>query len=170
MFSIYEGTTHIQAMDLIGRKLAQNGGQNFRTFLGEITEFVGKHAAHPTLGADIGALGKAAEALGGSAMQLLMWFQSGKMPLVPMHSVGFLEMMSETTVAWLLLQQAVIADAAAAKVAGDHPDKMFYAGKIHAARHYTRHVLPNVHTRASILKSEDASALDMPDEAFGPTG
>ncbi len=169
VFSIYEGTTHIQAMDLIGRKLAQNGGNNFRTFLGEIQAFVGKHGAHATVGADVQGLGKAAEALGASAMLLLMWFQSGKMALVPLHSVAFLEMMSETTVAWLLLEQAVIADEAGAKLGVDHPDRAFYAGKVQAARYYARNVLPSVQTRAGILKSEDATALDIADESFGPT-
>src|SRR5262249_44048182 len=36
IFSIYEGTNHIQAMDLVGRKLGQSGGANFRAFLAEI--------------------------------------------------------------------------------------------------------------------------------------
>ena len=33
IFAIYEGTTHIQSMDLVGRKLGQNGGANFQAFM-----------------------------------------------------------------------------------------------------------------------------------------
>ena len=38
IFSIYEGTNHIQAMDLVGRKLGQNGGANMQAFLGDVGE------------------------------------------------------------------------------------------------------------------------------------
>ena len=33
IFSIYEGTNHIQALDLVARKLQQHGGENFTAFL-----------------------------------------------------------------------------------------------------------------------------------------
>ena len=36
IFSIYEGTNHIQALDLVGRKLRRSGGESFAAFLGEI--------------------------------------------------------------------------------------------------------------------------------------
>ena len=42
-------------------------------------------------------------------------------------------MMSETTIGWLLLEQAVVAEAALAKTAADHPDHAFYTGKVYAA-------------------------------------
>ena len=40
IFSIYEGTNHIQAMDLVGRKLGQAGGANLQAFLGDVAKFV----------------------------------------------------------------------------------------------------------------------------------
>jgi hypothetical protein len=46
IFSIYEGTNHIQAIDLIPRKL-QHGGENFAAFLYEINEFVTSHSEKP---------------------------------------------------------------------------------------------------------------------------
>ena len=46
---------------------------------------------------------------GGSAMRLLTWFQTGNVALVPLNANRFLEMMAETTVAWLLLEGATIA-------------------------------------------------------------
>src|SRR6185312_6457803 len=120
IFSIYEGTNHIQAMDLVGRKLAQAGGGNLQAYLGDLAAFVGQNSAHPVLGPAVKELGTAQEALGGSAMRLLSWFQMGKMPLVPLAANTFLEMMAETTVAWLLLDGARIALEALAKVpAGD---------------------------------------------------
>jgi hypothetical protein len=169
IFSIYEGTNHIQAMDLVGRKLAQAGGGNLRAFLGDLAAFVGQNDKDPVLGAAVKELGGAQEALGGTAMRLLSWFQMGKMPLVPLAANTFLEMMAETAVAWLLLDGARIALAALAKLpegAESAKERAFYEGKKHAALYFARTVLPRVKFHAELLGREDASPLDIPDEAF----
>lgn len=166
VFSIYEGTNHIQAMDLVGRKLAQNGGESMRAFLGDVGAFVAANAEHPVLGQDAQALGKAAEAVGAAAMQLMTWFQSGRMALVPLAANRFLEMMAETAVGWLLLEAARIAEDAAAQLPEGHADRTFYAGKRYAAAHFARNVLPEVIAKAKIMSREDASAIEIPAEAF----
>jgi len=43
IFSIYEGTNHIQAMDLVGRKLMQRGGANVQAFGKDVAAFVAAH-------------------------------------------------------------------------------------------------------------------------------
>ncbi len=50
IFSIYEGTNHIQAMDLVGRKLSQAGGANLQAFAADVGKFVATHAEHPEAG------------------------------------------------------------------------------------------------------------------------
>jgi hypothetical protein len=169
VFSIYEGTNHIQAMDLVGRKLGQAGGANLQAFLADVAAFVKANDKHPALGKSVRELGEAAEAIGGTAMRLLSWFQMGKMPMVPLAANRFLEMMSQTAVAWLLLDGARIAiDAAAALPGGDAGarDRAFYEGKKHAALYYAANVLPEVKLGAEILGREDGSALEIPAEAF----
>src|SRR5262249_42964148 len=120
----------------------------------------------PTLGAAVKRLGTAQEAVAGTAMRMLMWFQSGQLALVPLSANRFCEMMSELTVAWLLLDAAVIAEAAKAKVDANHPDHAFYTGKTAAALYYARNVLPGVEHKAQLLAEEDKSPLDIPDAAF----
>lgn len=166
IFSIYEGTNHIQAMDLVGRKLGQAGGANLQAFLGDIAKFVAAHSSHATLGAAVKKLGAAQEAVAGTAMRLLMWFQSGQLALVPLSANRFCEMMSELTVAWQLLEGAVVAEEAKTKVAEGHPDAAFYAGKTAAALYFARNVLPGVEHKAQLLADEDKSALDIPDAGF----
>jgi alkylation response protein AidB-like acyl-CoA dehydrogenase len=166
IFSIYEGTNHIQAMDLVGRKLGQDAGANFRAFLGDIGAFVQAHAQHPVLGNDVQALGKAAETLGAAAMQIYGWSQGGKLELVALASNKFLEMVAETAVGWMLLESARIGEDASAKLPEGHPDRAFYAGKRHAATYWARNVLPEVTAKAKILGREDRSALDISDESF----
>jgi alkylation response protein AidB-like acyl-CoA dehydrogenase len=166
IFSIYEGTNHIQAMDLVGRKLGQAGGANLQAFLGDLQKFIAAHSAHPALGAAVKKLGAAQEAVAGTAMRMLMWFQSGQLALVPLSANRFCEMMSELTVAWLLLEGAVIAEEAKKKVDASHPDHAFYAGKTAAALYYARNVLPGVEHKAQLLADEDKSPLEIPDAAF----
>jgi alkylation response protein AidB-like acyl-CoA dehydrogenase len=169
IFSIYEGTNHIQAMDLVGRKLGQNGGANLQAFLGDVAKFVAANESHPVLGAAVKELKTAQEALGGTAMRLLGWFQAGKMAMVPLAANRALSMMSEVAVGWLLLDGARIAlDAQASLPAGEAgaQERAFYEGKKHAAIYFARTVLPNVKHDADILGREDTSALDIPLESF----
>src|SRR5204862_4334765 len=52
IFSIYEGTNHIQAMDLVGRKLGQNGGANLQAFAADVSKFVAANSSHEKRGAE----------------------------------------------------------------------------------------------------------------------
>ena len=70
IFSIYEGTNHIQAMDLVGRKLMQRGGANVQAFGKDVGTFVATHRDHATLKDAIGALAHAMEALTGTGGSL----------------------------------------------------------------------------------------------------
>ncbi len=166
IFSIYEGTNHIQAMDLVGRKLGQNGGRHAMEFFGDLMKFVAENSDHAELGAEVRALGAAAEALQGATMKLQGWFMSGQVSLVPLASTRFLEMMAVTTVSWLLLDAARVALAALPNVAEGHPDRAFYEGKKYAALYYARNVLPSVEATAKVLDGGDTSALDISDAAF----
>ncbi len=165
IFSIYEGTNHIQAMDLVGRKLPQAGGQNLQAFLGDVARFISDNEKHARIGALVKELGVAHEAVAGMAMRLLSWFQSGRMEMVPLAANRVLEMMSELCCAWLLCDAARIADAALqALPAGEAgaAERAFYEGKVHVATYFVRNILPHAKHTAEILAKEDTSALDMP--------
>ena len=166
IFSIYEGTNHIQAMDLVGRKLMQRGGANVQAFGKDVATFVAKNKDHATLKDGIAVLGQAMEALTTTGGKFMQWFGGGKMEMVPTVANRFLEMMSETTIGWLLLEQAVIAEAAVAGLPADHPDHAFYTGKRFGALYFAYNVLPGVAAKAQLIAREDRTALDIPVEAF----
>lgn len=170
ILSIYEGTTHIQSMDLVGRKLGQHGGANFQAFMSDIGAFVEKNANHPAFGPEVKALGAATEALMQTAMAFMGWSQSDKVHLVPLNANRFLMMMSQLSVAWLLLDAGVRAEAAKAKVKPTDPDFAFYEGKKASALWYARNVLPQVKAGAETAALEDASPMDLADAAFASAG
>ena len=93
-----------------------------------------------------------------------MLFRS--LDLVPLVANRFLEMMSENTIAWLLLDQAVLAGKKLTEVSADHPDHSFYLGKRYSAQYFARNVLPGVLDKADILAREDKSPVEIPDAAF----
>ncbi len=166
IFSIYEGTNHIQALDLVGRKLGQKGGANVQAFAKDVATFVAANKEHPIFKDQIAILATTMEALTASAMRFLGWFTGGKMDLVPLSANRMLEMMSETVVGWLLLEQGVIAEKASAALAADHPDKAFYAGKRYAAQYFANNVLSTVALKAQLMAKEDRSPIDVPEGAF----
>jgi alkylation response protein AidB-like acyl-CoA dehydrogenase len=168
IFSIYEGTNHIQAMDLVGRKLMQRGGANVQAFAKDVGTFVAANKDHAVLKDSIAVLGQAMEAMTASGGRFMQWFGGGKMEMVPTVANRFLEMMSETVVGWLLLEQAVIADAALAKLSADHHDRAFYEGKLYAAKYFAANVLPGVAFKAQLIAREDRSVLDISAASFAP--
>jgi alkylation response protein AidB-like acyl-CoA dehydrogenase len=166
IFSIYEGTNHIQAMDLVGRKLMQRGGANVQAFGADVGKFIAAHKGRESLADCVSVLGEAMESLTSTGGKFMQWFGGGKLEMVPSVANRFLEMMSETTIGWLLLEQAVLAEDALNQVAADHPDHAFYTGKVYAARYFALNVLPGVAAKAQLIAREDRSAIDMPIEAF----
>ena len=166
IFSIYEGTNHIQALDLCARKLNQRGSANFQGFIKDVSAFVQANKDHATLGPAVAQLATATESLTGVAMRFMGWFQSGEVEMVPLVANRFLEMMSETTVGWLLLEGAALAEAKLAELGEDDPDRSFYLGKKHAAIYFGLNVLPSVAEKAGVIGAADKSAMEIPEDAF----
>ncbi len=166
IFSIYEGTNHIQALDLVGRKLGQKGGMNYQAFAKDVHTFVAANKDSETMGDAVASLASAIEALTGTAMRFWGWLKAHKMELVPLVANRFLEMMSETTVGWLLLEGAIIAEKAAADLPADHPDKAFYQGRVQSALFYAHDILPGVAYKASLIAKEYRHPIEISDEAF----
>ncbi|HKE14224.1 MAG TPA: acyl-CoA dehydrogenase [Kofleriaceae bacterium] len=167
IFSIYEGTNHIQALDLVGRKLGQRGGANFQALLADVRRFVAEQKDSDVLAPVIGRLAAAADALGEGAMRLFSWFQSGRNELIDLYANRFLEMMARTTVSWVLLHGASVAMRASRSLPPDHPDRAFYAGKLHAAMHYAQVELPVVVEGARFMAQELRHSIEIPDLGFG---
>ncbi len=173
IFSIYEGTNHIQSLDLVARKLNQHGGENFRAYLRDIKHFVSAHRKEPGIGAEVKALGEAADALERAAHSLMEFFMSGKVDQVTLVANTFLEVMADVTIAYLLLDAALVAEkrreAEEEEEEEEEPrqeDFDFYTGKVMAAKYFVNRILPVVHAKVGTIVADDRSALDIPDTGF----
>jgi alkylation response protein AidB-like acyl-CoA dehydrogenase len=166
IFSIYEGTNHIQAMDLVSRKLSLRGGADLKKFLVDIAKFAKRHEGHPVLKESVGDLLKAQQAVAAAVTRLSGWMQSGKLEMVPLFANSFLEAMAEATVGWLLLEAAAIAHERLETLDKADPDATFYQGKVASGVYFARNVLPCVVNKANVMNNADDSALTIPDAAF----
>jgi len=164
--SLYEGTNYIQALDLVGRKLNQDGGEPLRRLLTEIEAFATRLKEHPALGGESARLGEASAAVGRFALQYLEFMRSGRIRQIPLTATRFLEALAETVIGWLLLEGATVAHEALAAQAEGSREFHFYAGKLHVARFFARNVLPGAAFKARLAAEADTSALDIAEEQF----
>jgi F0F1-type ATP synthase gamma subunit len=171
IFSIYEGTNHIQAVDLVARKIQANGGESFAAFMGEIERFVREYERQPGIGGEVRALGEALEALKRSAGALMDYFMAGKIDQVTLYANAFLETMAEVTIAHLLLEAAVIAESKRSAIEDDQSEEDdFYEGKVAAAKFFVNFILPGVQSKMTLITNADRSALDVPNRGFSSAG
>ncbi len=139
IITIYEGTTGIQALDLIGRKLLRDMGAA-ATSVGKKMEAVAKEcAAHsdPTVKRIGEALGKALATLNETSQWIGM-NAMGDLNKAFACSVPYLRLWGTVAGGW---QMARAAQIAAAKIAANDSDAEFYRAKLATAGFYASHVL-----------------------------
>ncbi|NPV89257.1 MAG: acyl-CoA dehydrogenase [Firmicutes bacterium] len=167
IWSIWEGTNFIQAMDLIGRKWTQGKGVPFGMTLKEIEDFIGANKGSlEGMDKEIGHLEKALAAYRGIQMMAAGYAQSGKIGLMAVFARRILTATAQLYCGYLLLDQAVIAKKKMAELGEGHYDYNFYLGKVISARYYLNNAVPNVWHVADLVKIGDTSVIEAPDEIF----
>ena len=155
---IYEGTNGIQALDLVGRKLALNGGRALRTYLGELRAYIETHAGDTTMNAYTEPLARAVDDLQG-ATSWLMHNAMTKPENAGAGSAAYMHLMGLVSLAYMWAQ---IAQAAHAALDAGAEDRAFYDNKLTTARYFFSHVLPETafHRTRVEAGAENIMALD----------
>ncbi len=148
---IHEGTTGIQALDLLGRKLRQHEGRALELFLREIAT-TAEEARGRGLDKERAALAEAAALLRKTADRQLRRIASDPLRGLADAS-GFLELFGVVAVGWQWLIQGVVASRALEGVADARSD--FYRGKLATCRFYFRYELPRSYGIAACLNASD---------------
>ncbi|MBN2810058.1 MAG: acyl-CoA dehydrogenase [Deltaproteobacteria bacterium] len=179
---IYEGTNGIQALDLVGRKLAQNHGENLKNMFAEIGKTAAVAGADPQLQELGGALAKAAQALGQVSLQFKEWADGSGLVLPILNARPFLGLLGDLLVGWQLVQGAQVAAASLNKIytqAGaqtsaerrsftrNNADAAFYEGKIASATYFASTILPTIKGRCLGILAGDRTPIEMLDASFG---
>jgi len=177
--SIYEGTNGIQAMDLLGRKLGMQQGAVFMNFLQEIQNTVAKAKEIPVIAELAERVDDAVNHLGQAALHLGKTAMSPDVRVAFAFAKPFLDVVGDVCLAWMHLWRALEAVPQLEKRAGSldpaarsakavkNKEAAFYEGVLQSASYFINAVLPGTQGQMKAIKAADASAIEIPEAAFG---
>lgn len=155
---IYEGTNGIQALDLLGRKIAANDGAFLNDFLADIRLFIQSSSqsefAQP--------LSDAVDKLEEATKQLLLQAKADP-NTINASCVDYLHGVSYVIYAWVW---ARMAETAAQKLAEGSSEESFYQGKLKTARYFYQRLLPKADAHFASATSGAELLFDFSEEEF----
>ncbi|HKR90417.1 MAG TPA: acyl-CoA dehydrogenase [Phenylobacterium sp.] len=159
---IHEGTTGIQAIDLVGRKIRRDRGEGFQNLLRPRIEATLRGArSAPGLEREANAL----QRVWTDISQAVTKLQQGEAQDALAHATAFLEALGHGVVGWLWLDQAVLCRDATLHERG-RPDASFRAGKLRACRYFSEFELPKIAGWLAPLMAGARVVMDAPPEEF----
>jgi 3-(methylthio)propanoyl-CoA dehydrogenase len=161
---IYEGTTAIQANDLVGRKTARDGGIVAKALISQIHATIDSLASVQS--GDLAAMRNELTAAAGAFMQVVDYIVAHSktdIKAVFAGSVLYLRMAGMVFSAWQMVRAA---QAAQRHLEIGSPDAHFYSAKIATARFYCDHILPQATALRSSICTGSAGVLAMTNEQF----
>jgi 3-(methylthio)propanoyl-CoA dehydrogenase len=157
--TIYEGTTGIQANDLIGRKLAGEKGMAARMLIEEMQRFNASltKVQHPAMASISRHLGSGLEALGRATDWLLETYATD-VRAAATGAVPYLKLCGIVLGGYQLAKSALISKR---QLDAESSETTFYQGKIATARFFAEHFLPHATAFADVIVSGAHSALHL---------
>ncbi|MFA5905734.1 MAG: acyl-CoA dehydrogenase, partial [Desulfobacula sp.] len=164
--SIFEGTSGIQAMDMLARKIGRKNGVVFKAFLNEINQTIARAREFDKLAPLAGDVEIAVKKLEETAAGILRKSCSKEMKVAYAHSLPFLNVMGDTIMAWMLLWRATTASKKLLTGA-NKKDETFYNGQVKTAKFYIKTILPEVMGKMNAIQAGDAAAIEISNDEFG---
>jgi len=158
---IYEGTTGIQANDLVGRKIFRDKGQAVAELIGRMQEVQVRLSEHddPDLHATGEALAAGIKTIRGAVEYILANYENAP-ERVLVGAVPFLQLMGIVTGGWQMGRAAITSRQRLDE--GNETDPAFYLTKIATTRFYADYMLPQASALAHVIihGSEGVSSID----------
>jgi alkylation response protein AidB-like acyl-CoA dehydrogenase len=162
---IHEGTTGIQGMDLLGRKVVMENGKAFALFVEEVQRAMDLARKFPALLPLADQLDKALRQLQEVTILLAAIAHKKGAEVFLADATLYLEFFGIVTIAWQwLLQSISVQKAQAGKLSAAESD--FYQGKFFTARYYFAYELPKISALAQRLTDKDPITVEMRPEFF----
>ena len=162
--TIYEGTTAIQANDLIGRKTAREGGVTIKALIAEMRGVVaqlGEHAGDEAFVAIRRSLESGIAALE-AAVEYVLATYGKDIKAASVGSVPFLKLLGIVAGGWLMARAALVSSMRIAEGSSDE----FYKTKIVTARFYADHILSQAQALSYSVVNGAAGALALDEAQF----
>ena len=162
--AIYEGTTAIQANDLIGRKIAREGGLTAKALVAEMRKVEAQLAE--ASGDEFAAIRKSLSAgvtAVEEAVEYIVATYGKDIKAASVGSVPFLKLLGIVAGGWQMARAALVS---ARRLTEGSGDASFYKTKITTARFYADHVLSQAPGLAYTVVNGAAGALDLTEDQF----
>ncbi|MGB5077572.1 MAG: acyl-CoA dehydrogenase C-terminal domain-containing protein, partial [Sphingorhabdus sp.] len=159
---IYEGTNGVQAMDLVGRKLAQNGGRAVQAFFKVIDD----ECAHAK-GGPLEDLANRLEKANGELKAATMWFMQNGMVNPDNVGAGAHHYMHIMGIVALGLQWLRMAQAAQKALGLGSENKDFYETKLVTARYFAERIMPDAGALRRKIEAGSEAVMALSPEMFG---
>ena len=159
---IYEGTNGVQAMDLVGRKLAQNGGRAVQAFFKIVADEVAEAKPNDA----VAGLAAALEIANGELQAATMWFMANGMKNPDNVGAGaypYMHLMGIVAVGLMWLRMAT---AAAAATAAGEGDASFLQAKLVTARFFAERIIPRAGALRREIEGGAETVMALPPELF----
>ena len=180
--TIYEGTNGIQALDLVGRKLAQRRGEFMMSLYSEIYSIITRSKGYEDLTIPCNYLEEALKAVSDLTTHFYRMSRGASFLIPVLNASPYLELFGDVAVGSLLMQAATIANeklnviytekgvkgskAKQRALLHEYPDVAFYNGKIAAARFFALNILSTVKARCDAIKVGDRTPIEVAEESF----
>ncbi len=159
---IYEGANGIQAMDLVGRKLAANGGRAIQAFFGIVASEAAAAKGDPA----VSGLAMALEGALGELQAATMWLMQNGLANPNNAGAGAVPYMHLTGIVTLGLMWLRMARAASAEKAAGRGDPAFMDAKLTTARFYAERIIPDAGALRRKIEGGAEAVMALPVEAF----
>ncbi len=162
--TLYEGTTGIQALDLLGRKvLLQSRGKAVRDFTAEILKFCGRHARDKNMRRYVWDLTKLCAQWNYLTTRLMLSARKDR-DMVSAACNDFLMYSGYVTLAYFWALQAAVAHEKLENGGAEQAE--FYQAKIQTAEFYFERLLPRASGHAGSMLSPSKSLMQLDKDAF----
>jgi len=151
---LYEGTTGIQSLDLLGRKVVMKNGEAMRSLTKEIIATITAASNYEDLQSYATQLKTASKQLQEVLQHLIKFAMDGKHERYIADASIFMEMMSTVVIAWQWLKLATVAKTALINGNGSFSAD-FYTEQVNTMRFYFKYELPKVLAHQATLMNED---------------
>ena len=162
---IHEGTTGIQSIDLLGRKVMMNQGAGLDAVISEFKSTIALAIENKRLAPFADQLKRAVDSLLTTTASIQHGMINEGVDLALANSVRYLDMFGNITIAWIWLKLGLVADRGLLATEYQQ-DKDFYHGKLQAMKYFYRFDLPEIYPWAELLSCLDATTNEMQPEWF----
>jgi len=162
ILTIYEGTTGIQALDLVGRKTLFDKGEQLTQLLSEIEQTSVDLKQYPQLTQLAVSLENAVKTGQEARSWLLDNAQTDKSAAGSV-SVNFMMMFGYICGAWMMAKSAIKSQQ---KIDSGEGESEFFKAKLVTAQFYFDHLLPRIQTNMAIIQAGSDSIMSLPEDQF----